>query len=242
MKNSSGKELVLNLGNDISNIEKPISSNTNLQNTCESWNLRALDSICIIDSLVDDQNRKQLAFKRKRENNILAWALIGGALDSTSGEDSVLDGALLGGLFGFASSGSADTPQASILLTFTNGDKLGLTVNQKELLQIMEVKQEDGLIAGKLVAPLTSSQKTYILECRKSEEQSENLMVSFMCIVGALFSKIFFEDLFQGAYGQIINNIMTWGLVIVSVWVALYTGGIIGQQGNEKYLKENEQL
>ncbi len=65
MKNTQGKELNLILGDRYASVQEVLDSKTNLNGTVASWNLKALDSIHVIDSINDDQKRNEIAFKKK---------------------------------------------------------------------------------------------------------------------------------------------------------------------------------
>ncbi|AGQ12288.1 hypothetical protein ABTC85_15495 [Acinetobacter baumannii] len=242
MKNTQGKELNLILGDRYASVQEVLDSKTNLNGTVASWNLKALDSIHVIDSINDDQKRNEIAFKRKRKNNVITWALIGGVLDASSGEDSILDGVLLGGLFGYASSGSVEKPEASILLTFTNGDKLGLYVNQNELLKIMEVQQEDNLIDGKKIGNLTVEQQQIVIESRRNDEFFNQLLAAVIMLIGiGLFNFLFGEDVKQEVtHGALLLYIANIGGMLCFIYVVLYATGVIGNKTDEEFKKPNE--
>lgn len=242
MKNTQGKDVLLNVGANSASIQEEIDSDTNLNGTITIWNLNALDSINVIDSISDDRTRKEIAFKRKRKNSVITWAVIGGALDASSGDDSILDGVLLGGLFGLASSGSVKEPEASILLTFTNGDRLGLIVNQKELLKLMEIPQQDNLIDGKTIRVLTSAEQIQIIESRRANEFFNLIVIGiFGGVALGFLTLIFGEDIKRGyVHGALLLNIGSVGYLIVFTVIAMYGGGFFGKKPDEHYRKPNE--
>ena len=185
MKNSKGEILILDIRNDSTTIRNAIKATMKLDDSITSWNLKALEKIIVIDSIGADAARREAAFERRRSNNIITWAIIGGLADASNGDDSALDGALLGGLFGAATTSSSGDPEARILLIFTNGDKLGLVVNQDELLKIMEVNQDD-VIDGMSTNLLTDNQKRMVLNERKSAHLYK-FYVYAAALMGAFF-------------------------------------------------------
>lgn len=242
MKSTQGKELIIKLGQHYATIQEALNSDTNLQGTVTSWNLKALDSINVVDSINDDRQRKEVAFKRKRKNNVLTWALVGGLVDASSGDDSIIDGVLLGGMFGYASSGSVEKPEARILLTFTNGDKLGVIVDQDELLQVLEVKQEDNLIDGKFVRSLSKTQKDVVLDSRRLDEQTSYLILACLCLFGGFFLNGFLNLTVEDVpHGQLLLNFATWGIGLTGLGFALLGCGVLGRKSKECYLKDGEQ-
>ncbi len=242
MKSTQGKELIIKLSQHYATIQEALDSDTNLQGTVTSWNLKALDSINVVDSINDDRQRKEVAFKRKRKNNVLTWALVGGLMDASSGDDSIIDGVLLGGMFGYASSGNVEKPEARILLTFTNGDKLGVVVDQDELLQVLEVKQEDSLIDGKFVRSLSKTQKDAVLDSRRSDEQISYLILACLCLFGGFFLNGFLNVTVEDVpHGQLLLNFATWGIGLTGLGFALLGCGFFGRKSKECYLKEGEQ-
>lgn len=117
MKDTNGNYLEFYIQNNEFKIVEKLTVNTNLANKISTWNLKAIESINIMDSIEHDANRKKAVFKRKKRNNIITWAVIGGLLDGSDGNDSVIDGLLLGGLFGAVTSGNAAKPD------FKNGSR-----------------------------------------------------------------------------------------------------------------------
>jgi len=188
MKNSNGENLVLDIRENNASIRNTIKATMKLDDSITSWNLKALEKIIVIDSIGADAARREAAFERRRSNNIFTWAIIGGLADASNGEDSALDGALLGGLFGAATTSGSGDPEARVLLIFTNGDKLGLVVNQDELLKIMEVNQDD-VIGGMSTNPLTDEQKRMVLNERKSAHLYKFYIYAAV-LMGALFIQI----------------------------------------------------
>lgn len=241
MKNTLGDELSLNLGEHYALIQEIIDSDTNLNGTIATWNLKALDSINVIDSINDDKQRKEIEFKRRRKNSVITWAVIGGVVDASSGDDSILDGVLLGGLFGYISSGSVKDPKASILLTFTNGDKLGLIVNQIDLLRIMEVPQDANLIDGKTVRILSSTEQNCVVESRRSKEFFKSMVFGALGIVSiGLFNLMFADDLKEFSHGTLLLNLGNISYMIIFSIFIIYSGGFFGKKPDEEYKKPNE--
>ncbi|MFL1616221.1 hypothetical protein GHT89_16625 [Acinetobacter baumannii] len=240
MKDTLGKQLVIEITKNNSSIREPITSNTNLNASIDTWNLNAIDSIQVIDSIRDDHARKEVAFHRRRQNNIVTWAVMGGVIDGVSGDDTVLDGVVLGGLFGMATSGSAEKPIARILLTFTNGDKLGLTVDQDELLKIMEVKQVDDLVAGKKNKSLTLEQRDLILNLRRSRVNTTHISMAVLSFVVACFVFMTTDISDDLIYWKILLYICFFGLILCSLTFVLLGLELIKQRPKESFIRANE--
>ncbi|WP_334070000.1 hypothetical protein [Acinetobacter colistiniresistens] len=241
MKNTQGKEITFHVGEQSASLQEVIDSDTNLNGTISTWNLSALDSINVIDSINDDKTRKEIAFKRKRKNNVITWAVIGGILDASSGDDSILDGVLLGGLFGLASSGSAKEPEASILLTFTNGDKLGLIVNKTELLKLMEIPQQENIIDGKTVRVLSNKEQNQVIESRRSNELTNQLVMVMLGMVAiGIFNLFFGEDIKELNHGSLLLSLANIVSMIVFALHVMYVVGIFGKKSDEEYKNPSE--
>ncbi|WP_336767057.1 MULTISPECIES: hypothetical protein [Acinetobacter] len=241
MKNTQGKEITFHVGEQSASLQEVIDSDTNLNGTISTWNLSALDSINVIDSINDDKTRKEIAFKRKRKNNVITWAVIGGILDASSGDDSILDGVLLGGLFGLASSGSAKEPEASILLTFTNGDKLGLIVNKTELLKLMEIPQQENIIDGKTVRVLSNKEQNQVIESRRSNELTNQLVMVMLGMVAiGIFNLFFGEDIKELNHGSLLLSLANIVSMIVFALHVMYVAGIFGKKSDEEYKNPSE--
>ncbi|MDN5477410.1 MAG: hypothetical protein L0G48_02715 [Staphylococcus equorum] len=241
MKNTQGKEITFNLSEHSASIQEVIDSDTSLNGTVSTWNLSALDSINVIDSINDDKHRKEIEFKRKRKNNVITWAVIGSILDASSGDDSILDGVLLGGLFGLASSGSPKDPEASILLTFTNGDKLGLIVNKTELLKLMEVPQQENLIDGKTVRILSNTEQNQVIESRRSNEFTNQLVMIMLGMVAiGFFNWVFGDDIKELNHGALLLSLGNIGSMIVFSLYIMYLSGFFGKKTDEYFKKPSE--
>jgi hypothetical protein len=241
MKNTLGKEITFNVGEQSASLQEVIDSDTNLNGTISTWNLSALDSINVIDSINDNKTRKEIAFQRKRKNNVITWAVIGGILDASSGDDSILDGVLLGGLFGLASSGSAEEPEASILLTFTNGDKLGLIVNKTELLKLMEIPQQENIIDGKSVKVLSKKEQNQVIESRRSNELTNQLVKVMLGMVAiGIFNLFFGEDIKELNHGSLLLSLCNIGSMIVFILLIMYQFGFFGKKTDEYFKKPSE--
>lgn len=95
------------------------------------WNLAEIASIVTTDTLASAVAR-DAAVRQARTRRTLTGAVIGGAVDFTMGNDSILDGVLLGAAFGYLTSDSPQKITAKVGIIFNDGEALSLEVDATE--------------------------------------------------------------------------------------------------------------
>lgn len=95
------------------------------------WSLAQIASIVTTDTLASAQARAD-AVRQARTRRTLTGAAIGGAVDFTIGNDSILDGVLLGAAFGYLTSDSPQQITAKVGIIFNDGEALSLEVTARE--------------------------------------------------------------------------------------------------------------
>jgi len=104
-----------------------------------------------MDQIIDLLNYKKLQESEKEEykkyierlkNNIVSGAIIGGLIDASEGEDSILDGILLGATFGALATGREE-PKALIGLLLSDGSVIPFEVNKEEFSILKSVAVEN---------------------------------------------------------------------------------------------------
>lgn len=164
------------------------------------YRLDRVRKIVTIDSMDDDKKRsiaEQRDYEEQRIKNRNERVLLGGALgagiDSLSGDDSVVDGMLLGGLFGYASSGSskeARNPVAHIVIFFSDGEKLPLMVDQKAMSMLVskvEIDEKGSSEPSKIARDYNKSEL-------ESARESVIDVMTFCCslIIGSIVFYIYY--------------------------------------------------
>lgn len=116
-----------------------------LMGTIKIWDLNQITSILTVDSLKNDELRKKEIHRRRKRSNILLGAVVGGLMDASEGDDSILDGVLIGAAFGAIATGSPSDPRAQIGILFQDGGTLSLDVSKEEytLLQTAYAKAQE---------------------------------------------------------------------------------------------------
>lgn len=113
-----------------------LNASTPITITIREWDLAQLETILTVDSLKDDEARKRALHKRRRNSNMLLGAVVGGLIDADSGDDSIVDGVLLGAAFGAICTASPEAPKAQVGLLFRDGSHLAVEVNKDEYTQL----------------------------------------------------------------------------------------------------------
>lgn len=114
-----------------------LDSDTSIDHKIREWNLSKLETLLTIDSLNDAAARQQALQKSRRNSNMLLGAVVGGIMDADVGDDSIVDGVLLGAAFGaICTSSQSDEPKAQVGLLFQDGSSLAVEVNKYEYTQL----------------------------------------------------------------------------------------------------------
>lgn len=133
LANGSTLELIDN------QIREKRCSQSSLLRACKVWDLNHLDLIVTSDTLEDDRKRKALEHKKRRNNNIAMGAIAGGMIDGLSGEDSILDGVLIGAAFGAIGTSGPGEATAKVGLLFSDNESLTVEVDSEEYSRLQTV-------------------------------------------------------------------------------------------------------
>jgi outer membrane lipoprotein SlyB len=128
------------------------------------WDLSQLVSIVTLDTAEDDAKVQEVIAESSKGNYMGAGALIGGVVDSLLGEgDSILDGVIVGALFGslINKEKRAKEPVANITLVFRDGVILPLEVNKSEYVTLQNVIIEANSNTIKIKGSLPSYEILY---------------------------------------------------------------------------------
>lgn len=166
---------------------------------CE-YRLSQVQSITTIDSIENDTQRANAEYEnseRQRKSSqtgrILMGAAIGGALDAISGDDTILDGALLGSIFGWAlSPGQADRrePVAHIMINFRDGESIALKVDRAGLsilLSNVKINLDGPMETSKILRPYNAT------EIQQNDALMEKYNdMAYSAIIGFLIAAVYF--------------------------------------------------
>lgn len=103
------------------------------------WSLDHLEALVTSDTIEDARKQNEVMNRKRRNENILAGALFGGFLDASQGDDSILDGILLGAAFGALVSSNTSKPVAQVGLVFVDGSPIPVEVDKYEYNQLQTI-------------------------------------------------------------------------------------------------------
>lgn len=154
--------------------EFDLSAGTDLAAIREEWDLAQLASIETVRSFAAAAARVR---KRSatRWRNVLFGAVAGGVLDASQGDDSIADGAILGGLAGLLFSPRIGDESAIVKLHFRDGRMLTLEVSRAEFAALEEAASAAALqphrpdSASFARRPLDEDEIAMILRMRRSQ-------------------------------------------------------------------------
>ncbi len=168
-------------------LRAPIGSYTPLTAIIPEWDLKQLDTILTVDSLKDDETRKRAIHNRHRTSNTVLGAVVGGLLDASSGDDSIIDGVLLGAAFGAVCTSSPSDPKAQVGLLFSDGSHLSVEVDKSEYTQLQtmaaanQARQEPGSSCAYSERPLAFDEMNYVLSIRAREAFNAGIVTALLC-------------------------------------------------------------
>ena len=135
----SGKKLDLSGGK----IREKNSPHTSLSNNCRTWDMAHLDLIVTSDTIEDDRKRKAIEHKKRRNGNVVMGAIVGGLIDGSDGEDSILDGVLLGATFGAIATSGPGAAAAKVGLLFSDNESLTVEVDSNEYSHLQTIAEQN---------------------------------------------------------------------------------------------------
>ena len=108
----------------------------------ETFPIASIASLDLIDSIENDQNRNKKYYDSQRNKNVILGAAAGGVVDAMiGGDDSLINGILLGAGAGYIFTDEKQDPKAKIAIAFKDGRSLALEVDQDELTALIaEIK------------------------------------------------------------------------------------------------------
>lgn len=130
---SNGSELYIATDNNQNPvaIRKKVGRQTDLSKLQTQWNLSNLVNIITNDTLQNDQSRIDAQYKRDIAINMMLGAITGGVIDNMIGDDSIINGVLIGTAFG-AIATNKKNPVAQVGLIFTDGESIAVEVDKHE--------------------------------------------------------------------------------------------------------------
>jgi hypothetical protein len=159
------------------------------------------------DTLDDDRMRQHIQNRKKRSGNILLGAVMGGLIDGSHGDDSVLDGIIVGAAFGAICSSNSADPRAKIGLIFADGETLTLSVDKEEYAQLNTHMAKNQILPAalsqsKCERPLTLVEKNSVLCDRMLssllKKGMQAMLIAFICLFPSYISMLS-EVLFLGS-------------------------------------------
>lgn len=178
-----------------------IGHKTPLSATIKEWDLIQLETLMTVDSLRDDETRKLATHKNRKRKNIALGAVIGGVIDASAGDDSIVDGILLGALFGAFSTSSPTNPKAQVALIFSDGAHLAVEVSKDEYTQLQvfakanQGKNTEGCSSSTKERKLNASEVNMILNRRSVlSAGARSLMALTTTMISLLAFKYFTSE------------------------------------------------
>ena len=241
---SSGHSLVIS-GNQL---RKAFDKNTLLTSEIKCWDLLTIEAILTVDTLQDDQKRQEVLHRQRKRSNMLTGAVLGGLLDAGNGDDSIIDGVLIGAAFGSICTSSARDPKAQIGLLFSDGEHLSLEVDKHEysrLQTIVASNQKKGVIQAESskTRSLDSSEVGDILSKRSISSFMLKMMMGIMIIFIGAHNAEFFKLILGEEAGQIPEplRLIVFGVVIgAGVLMLMRTCFELSTGGSNIYYNDEE--
>ncbi len=174
----------------------------------EYLDLQELESIRVITNHDDDLAMRQADAKRRRSSNVLAGAAFGALLDGSIGDDSILDGALIGAAFGYAGTPGVGEPLARVQLGFRDGridsfqvSRDEITLLHEELTKSKRARQARKESQGHEPEP-RESLRVYTLSPSEAHMEQRAQLASFTVIVGIGLAFFGFAPLLLQSFAQ----------------------------------------
>lgn len=184
-----------------------IASNA-LDNKLIQWRMNAINSILVMQCTDTNDEKKIFNLNRNNKTKNVTWSVFGvgqdglgkiDALEQDQINDDLMERLLdrdadinqpKSSLPSFFRNFIHDDPEPqmfNVLLGFTDGGRLALVVNQKELILILKTRQVKGLIDGSSYRLLTPKEKT---EIRKSNTKSDYILYAKLAVLVILVQLI----------------------------------------------------
>lgn len=134
---NDGTELVIHDGL----LAEPLSGDTSLAGPIQAWDLDTIATITTYESLNEHAAKLREEYTERKNGNIIKGAIMGGLMDAAIGDDSIIDGIILGAAFSAVATNSAGVPKALIGVVFTDGNTLALEVDKYDYTQLQAFAQ-----------------------------------------------------------------------------------------------------
>ena len=130
---ANGRELDLFTDSDGTpiSIRSAVDRHTDLSKLQTQYNLCNLVNIVTNDTLQDDQVRVDAQYKRDIAMNMMLGAITGGIVDGMGGDDSIVNGVLIGTAFGAIATDKRKA-FAQVGLIFADGESIAVEVDKQE--------------------------------------------------------------------------------------------------------------
>lgn len=219
-----------------------VNEDTALNVSLTKWRLDAIKTIVTTQTLENSEARIAALnsdIEQRRMTNVALGGVAGAVIDGIGGEDTILDGVLLGAAFGFLVSPSKVTsdPTAKIGILFVNGESLALEVNSDEytLLQAAALKEEKHIGEPKETLSLSKEQMISILDNRRQSSIQRRFVIVFtmgMAFVlslaavtlGTSFISEGDQSPFTHLYAHLADIVISYGPI---VFAALLVPGLL---------------
>ena len=247
---SNGKYLELFNGA----IRECLSPEANLAKNRIMWNLDHLDLIVTTDTIQDDRKRKAIEHKKRRSGNIVMGAIVGGLLDGSEGDDSIVDGALLGAAFGAVATSGPESATAKVGLLFSDNESLTVEVDADEYSQLQTIAEQNarrGQFNNESSAketPLTKDDMDRTLTNRALRQLKILLIAAVVIALGTSIAPYVASTgspeeasgaaaMLKGSMSEIVKGLPYIG---VGLGMLLVAAGFIGVIRPQIHLRENE--
>lgn len=233
---------------------KPLlNASTPITIQIREWNLDQLETILTVDSVDDYEKRKKALHQRRRTKNMLLGGVVGGLI-ANSGDDSIVDGVLLGAAFGAICTSSPEEPKAQVGLLFSDGSHLAVEVNKDEYTQLQTLsvsshrQDVENFQSAFRDRSLTTSEVNSILNDRATNAFIRRIILAIIIGATPLTLPLTFSFLLnivgtaqELELPQIIFSILPFIAILGSI--SLIAGGLSYSQKKELFLigdKEKE--
>lgn len=187
---SNGKSLELASGH----IQERRSPQSSLSKACKTWDLAHLDLIVTSDTLEDDQKRKAIEHKKRRNGNVVMGAIVGGLIDGSDGDDSILDGVLLGAAFGAIATSGPGAATAKVGLLFSDNESLTVELDSNDYSQLQTIAEQNARRGQfpegpsvKTISP-TKNDMDCVLRDRAFDQLKKMLIFAVVIALGSSFA------------------------------------------------------
>lgn len=230
------KRLVFN--SDDTAIVETISSGTRIHpdTVIRQWDLTKLEKMFVGDSLESSKRRNETEHRTQLGTNIAAGAALGGLLDASNGDDSIVDGIILGGAAGAFMTSDEDEEEAKIGLIFSDGEILNLNVDMDEFTIIGSRLTSNKIKGVNTGASMTKRQLRredieLIHDKRRTSKGMSNFLIFIMALAGLTLAPTILlpENLHPG----IISTVGGVSATILGLYLLSRNDGDIFNEGDD---------